>query len=617
MKINDLEKLLGIKRSNIFYYEREGLIEPRREDNNYREYHEDDLRRLKAIVVLRKLGFTVAEIKSLLEGERALADVLPENMARLAEQSAELQEAMALCREMERQNLTMESFDPDAWFETIENEERQGKRFLDFMGDAADDVTRTMAFVQDSIGFQGPVWANYFFSAEGIKKRRLWKWYWISWALSIAWLLAYPRLLPGNYIHLAHPWAAAAFAVVEGVAGSLVLLFCARYVIPGRKPRRALWLTIACVVGVNTLLYVAGRPTLALEVDEAAQDAWMESVVTGAGGIEDPAAYIQAEYNEKYWDGEAALDVYEADGLMLVISSRGTTFLFLRNGDGSWTERSISAPVNGVLYTADPYGPEPYPSRLMLSDGTVIEPVFEARFDTGYVPVFALDVSHGESYRGILYGVDEAGGLHYELRTEYAIAPEHTLPAYYNQPGFFNQYSAAEVWRTADGPAFLAAWKDFRAAVWNTESDGYLESASFMGVDSSYVLWAEYIAPPSLVVLSGAAIPDDWGLNEFEEILYLHEDGIYPRVYDNDGYQYQWKKSCWADITALLAAEKVTPALLRAAAESALGMTETGTTVGSFTEVSVPYASVGTWNDVVVSEELVSLGRSVRRELSQ
>ena len=80
-------------------------------------------------------------------------------------------EALALCREMARQNLTMADFDADAWFETIENEEKQGKRFLDFMGDVADDVTRTMAFVQDSIGLQGPVWALYFLSEEGIRKR--------------------------------------------------------------------------------------------------------------------------------------------------------------------------------------------------------------------------------------------------------------------------------------------------------------------------------------------------------------------------------------------------------------------------------------------------------------
>ena len=48
MKINDLEKILGVKRSSIFYYEREGLLAPGREDNNYRDYTDEDLRSICA-----------------------------------------------------------------------------------------------------------------------------------------------------------------------------------------------------------------------------------------------------------------------------------------------------------------------------------------------------------------------------------------------------------------------------------------------------------------------------------------------------------------------------------------------------------------------------------------
>ena len=114
MKINDLEKILDVKRSSIFYYEREGLLAPRREENNYREYSEDDLRRLKTVVVLRKLGFTVEEIRALLDRDKALPDVLPGVIARLEAQAAELSEAADLCRAMDRQGVTMDSFDPDA-----------------------------------------------------------------------------------------------------------------------------------------------------------------------------------------------------------------------------------------------------------------------------------------------------------------------------------------------------------------------------------------------------------------------------------------------------------------------------------------------------------------------
>ena len=40
MKINDVEKLLGITKANIRFYEKEGLLTPGRMENGYREYSE-------------------------------------------------------------------------------------------------------------------------------------------------------------------------------------------------------------------------------------------------------------------------------------------------------------------------------------------------------------------------------------------------------------------------------------------------------------------------------------------------------------------------------------------------------------------------------------------------
>ena len=38
MTIKELETRTGISRANIRYYEREGLLSPRRLDNGYRDY---------------------------------------------------------------------------------------------------------------------------------------------------------------------------------------------------------------------------------------------------------------------------------------------------------------------------------------------------------------------------------------------------------------------------------------------------------------------------------------------------------------------------------------------------------------------------------------------------
>lgn len=597
MKINDLEKILGIRRSNIFYYEREGLLEPRRKENNYREYSGDDLRRLKAILVFRKLGFTVAEIQSLLDGTRPLDDVLRENMTRLTARMDGLTGAMELCRDMERQAITMEDFDPDAWFEKVGNEERQGRRFIDLVGDMADDVTRTMAFVQDSIGMQGPVWALHFFSEEGIRKRRLWKWYWIVWALTPVFMLV-SMLFSGGVLRLAHPWAAAAFWVIEGVAGSLALWFCARYLIPGRKPRRALWLTIAVVMGVDLLFLLAGRPALEMTVNEESRASWQDSLAqTGYVG-DDPLGYVQTEYNEKYYGGRAELAMFEADGVRIVLTSWGPCFTFLETVDGRWSETTIESPVNGVLYSADPCGPRKYPSRLMSADGTVIEPVYEAHFTSGYAPVYAFPISEGQAERKYLeFGVDEAGGLRYEIDTaEYSGASDWVSPQY-NERKYM--YSVGRLRRTEAGVDFLAAYRAWRSGIWQTEPD-YISDAAQPGAETSYALYVTYLVPPSLVIDPSSYVMAYWGLNEYSDLLYCPEDGPV----------YYWKQTCCADVTGLVLADVVTPEALQAAASSAQGISE-----GGLWDFSSPYSAFRKWS-VTLPEELCALGAEAFGELN-
>ena len=48
MKIKEVEDLVGITKANIRYYEKEGLLNPKRnEENNYREYTLEDVRSLE------------------------------------------------------------------------------------------------------------------------------------------------------------------------------------------------------------------------------------------------------------------------------------------------------------------------------------------------------------------------------------------------------------------------------------------------------------------------------------------------------------------------------------------------------------------------------------------
>jgi len=69
---NTLAKRLGVGIEALRYYENRGLIpSPQRASNGYRIYSEKDADRIGHVLTAKKYGFSLAEIKQLLEiGER-------------------------------------------------------------------------------------------------------------------------------------------------------------------------------------------------------------------------------------------------------------------------------------------------------------------------------------------------------------------------------------------------------------------------------------------------------------------------------------------------------------------------------------------------------------------
>jgi len=68
LSIGKLAKQVGLGIETVRFYERQGLIEPPpRTDSNYRIYPEKEVDRLKFIKRAKDLGFTLKEIKELLE----------------------------------------------------------------------------------------------------------------------------------------------------------------------------------------------------------------------------------------------------------------------------------------------------------------------------------------------------------------------------------------------------------------------------------------------------------------------------------------------------------------------------------------------------------------------
>lgn len=76
MTIKELEARTGIVRANIRYYEREGLLSPRRLDNGYRDYSEEDVRTLEKIKLLRSLQVDLGTIRLVQQGKLALEQAM-------------------------------------------------------------------------------------------------------------------------------------------------------------------------------------------------------------------------------------------------------------------------------------------------------------------------------------------------------------------------------------------------------------------------------------------------------------------------------------------------------------------------------------------------------------
>ena len=113
MKIKEIEKLTGIKSTNIRFYEKEGLFVPQRTKNNYRSYTEEDVKTLERIKTLRLLGVSVEEIKKLTNGETSLESVLVNRLHQIEVDEKSILEQKKICEKMLDDKLRMEDVNED------------------------------------------------------------------------------------------------------------------------------------------------------------------------------------------------------------------------------------------------------------------------------------------------------------------------------------------------------------------------------------------------------------------------------------------------------------------------------------------------------------------------
>lgn len=76
MTTHEIEKMLGITKHALIYYEKEGMIKPNRDENHYRNYSLSDIDILRLILLLRSMGVSIDEIKLVLNEKLSIRKVL-------------------------------------------------------------------------------------------------------------------------------------------------------------------------------------------------------------------------------------------------------------------------------------------------------------------------------------------------------------------------------------------------------------------------------------------------------------------------------------------------------------------------------------------------------------
>jgi len=99
LRIGELADATGLTVRALRHYESVGLLAPaERSESGYRLYRAEDAERLYAVVVLRQLGFSLGEVRAVLEADGAgLEEVVRRHVAAVEERLSSLRELRLTC----------------------------------------------------------------------------------------------------------------------------------------------------------------------------------------------------------------------------------------------------------------------------------------------------------------------------------------------------------------------------------------------------------------------------------------------------------------------------------------------------------------------------------------
>lgn len=120
MTIKEIEEKTGMSRTNIRFYEREGLIQPQRQENGYREYSTEDARTLMKVKLLRSMDIPLEQVKAAAFGGRKLSDVLAELSIELDRRQLVQERTRQALRRMYQDGTEFEDLEPENYLYLLE-----------------------------------------------------------------------------------------------------------------------------------------------------------------------------------------------------------------------------------------------------------------------------------------------------------------------------------------------------------------------------------------------------------------------------------------------------------------------------------------------------------------
>ncbi len=111
MLINEVESITKLSKKSIRYYEELGLTTPKRDDNDYRIYDEENIKDLKTIKFLRELNIPVNDIKKLKNEEISLKDLMEDTIEKIKIEQENYLTIKNMCLEISKNNDNYKTLD--------------------------------------------------------------------------------------------------------------------------------------------------------------------------------------------------------------------------------------------------------------------------------------------------------------------------------------------------------------------------------------------------------------------------------------------------------------------------------------------------------------------------